>query len=228
LVDHSAEQTVTRVVQELQKYLLSSLADGSLTRGSRLPSERVLAHRFHFPRGGIRDALAVLQAEGFVERRHGSGTFVTGSRGRYPSLLDNGDVSPADLLEARLALEPQFAELVVANATTADFAIIEDCNRHTAGATTAEQFSYWNRRLHQAIAAATRNEFLIQVFGLVARAQQHPSWGELSRRPTSRELRREYQKEHDRIVMSLRARNVEAARAAISNHLKHARQVLLG
>jgi len=220
---------MTRAVQDLQKYLLSSLTDGSFKRGSRLPAERVLADRFRHPRAAIRDALVVLQAEGFIERRHGSGTYVTGSRGRYRNLpFENTDVSPAHLMEARLSLEPQFAELVVANATAADFAIIEDCNRHTASSATAEAFSHWNRRLHQAIAAATRNEFLIQVFALVARAQQHPAWGEMNRRPTSPELRRAYQKEHDRIVIALKSRNVEAARAAISAHLKHAREVLLG
>jgi DNA-binding FadR family transcriptional regulator len=218
---------MTDAVDALRKFVLSSLSNGSLAIGARLPGERELAARFALSRAALRDALVVLEQEGHIERKHGSGTYVGGMRKAVAGAGDEGDVSPAHLMDARLAIEPQFAELVVAHATAADFEVIEDCNRRTAGAQSAAEFSEWNRRLHQAIATATRNEFLIQVFRLVARAQQHPAWGELSRRPTTAALRREYQREHDAIVAALKARNVEAARAAISNHLRHARRVLL-
>jgi len=131
-------------------------------------------------------------------------------------------------MEARLAIEPQFAELIVANATSSDFEVVEECNRRTAQATSSEEFREWNARLHQAMAAATRNDFLIHVFGLVTQSLRHSEWGELSQRPTTPQLRKAYQAEHDAIVRALRARNVEAARFGISEHLRHARRNLLG
>jgi DNA-binding FadR family transcriptional regulator len=131
-------------------------------------------------------------------------------------------------MEARLAIEPQFAELIVANATSSDFEVVEECNRRTAQAASSEEFREWNARLHQAMAAATRNDFLIHVFGLVTQSLRHSEWGELSQRPTIPQLRNAYQAEHDAIVRALRARNVEAARVGISEHLRHARRNLLG
>jgi DNA-binding FadR family transcriptional regulator len=218
-------------VDALRKFFVNSFADGSIRPGARLPAERELAERFRFSRAAIRDALVIIEAEGHVERRHGSGTYLVGVRGQVGSTGPKGssnDVSPAHLMEARLAIEPQFAELVVANATAADFESIDRCNRQTALAATSAEFREWNSRLHQAIAAATRNDFLIQVFRLVTEAQRDSTWGELSKRPTTPALRREYQREHDAIVATLKSRNVEGARAAIAHHLKHARKNLLG
>ena len=212
----------------LRKYLLASIADGTLTRGAQVPAERSLAARFGLSRAAVRDVLLALQAEGHLDRRHGSGTFVAGAVPLRPGGTETVDVSPAQLMEARLAIEPQFADLVVAHATAADLATIEACNRRTADADSSDAFGEWNRRLHRAIAAATHNDFLIRVFGLVIESQQHPAWGELTGRAISPALRKEYQCEHDAIVDALKARNVVAARNAISGHLRHARLALLG
>lgn len=214
-------------IDVLRQFVVVSLADGTLRRGMKLPGERTLAERFGLSRAVVRDALLGLQMEGHVERRHGSGTYVAPTATRRP-IGAAVDVSPAQLMEARLAIEPQFAELVVANATAADLESIEACNRRTAQAETSEAFSHWNGRLHLAIAGATRNDFLIRVFSLVTEAQQHPAWGELSRRPTTAEMRAAYQSEHDAIVLALKARSVDVARTAISAHLRHARRNLLG
>lgn len=44
--------------------------------GARLPSERSLSQRWHVARMTVRNATDALVAEGLVERRHGSGTYV--------------------------------------------------------------------------------------------------------------------------------------------------------
>jgi GntR family transcriptional regulator len=49
---------------------------GRLQPGERLPSENELMERFTVSRITVRNAIAVLAAEGVVETRHGSGTFV--------------------------------------------------------------------------------------------------------------------------------------------------------
>lgn len=49
---------------------------GRLRPGERLPSENELMERFTVSRITVRNAIAVLAAEGIVETRHGSGTFV--------------------------------------------------------------------------------------------------------------------------------------------------------
>lgn len=58
--------------------LRADIAEGRLEIGARLPSENVLARRFGVNRQTSRQAVAALAAEGMVEARRGSGTFVTG------------------------------------------------------------------------------------------------------------------------------------------------------
>lgn len=57
--------------------LRADIAEGRLEIGARLPSENVLAQRFGVNRQTSRQAVAALAAEGMVEARRGSGTFVT-------------------------------------------------------------------------------------------------------------------------------------------------------
>ncbi len=65
--DDSARHTTRARLREL---IAASRA------GDRLPSERELSHRWGVARMTVRSATDALVAEGLVERRHGSGTFV--------------------------------------------------------------------------------------------------------------------------------------------------------
>ncbi len=59
------------------RWLQGSLQSGDLPPGSRLPSENELAERFGYSRQTIRHAIGRLEMDGLLERRQGSGTFVT-------------------------------------------------------------------------------------------------------------------------------------------------------
>lgn len=56
--------------------LRSRIESGEWKPGERVPSEPALASELNASRGSLRGALAVLENEGLVVRRHGSGTFV--------------------------------------------------------------------------------------------------------------------------------------------------------
>jgi GntR family transcriptional regulator len=61
-----------RVAAELRQ----QIEDGSYLPGDRLPSETFLSDRHHVSVSTLRQALALLRAEGLVESHHGLGTFV--------------------------------------------------------------------------------------------------------------------------------------------------------
>ncbi|MFB7369599.1 GntR family transcriptional regulator [Streptomyces sp. NPDC056222] len=75
--------------------LRSDLADRQISPGSRLPSERSLAHRYHVNRQTVRSALQLLRAERLVvtDRR---GTFAAGSqhRSHVPALTAHRQTFP--------------------------------------------------------------------------------------------------------------------------------------
>ena len=62
---------------ELADELRSRILAGELRPGDRLPSEPELARRRTVSRSSVRSAIAMLEEEGYVSRRHGSGTYVT-------------------------------------------------------------------------------------------------------------------------------------------------------
>jgi GntR family transcriptional regulator/MocR family aminotransferase len=67
--------------------LRSGIADGRLNAGERLPASRVLAGSLGVSRTVVTAAYAQLYAEGWLEGRHGSGTFVAVGAPGQPGLL---------------------------------------------------------------------------------------------------------------------------------------------
>src|SRR5215471_2964903 len=95
--------------------LRDALADGRLATGDRLPSTRMLAGLLGVSRTVVTGAYAQLFAEGWVEGRHGSGTYVAdGAPGRPGG---NGSTGPGARREpgavtADRALAPAAAPLI--------------------------------------------------------------------------------------------------------------------
>jgi GntR family transcriptional regulator/MocR family aminotransferase len=67
---------VTPLTAQIVAQLRGALADGQLTAGERLPSTRALAVSLGVSRTVVTTAYAQLFAEGWLEGRHGSGTYV--------------------------------------------------------------------------------------------------------------------------------------------------------
>jgi Transcriptional regulators len=65
-------QTTIEVERELRRRILAA----QYAPGMRIPPERELTETFGCSRGTVSKALAALESEGVVERRHGAGTFV--------------------------------------------------------------------------------------------------------------------------------------------------------
>ena len=60
----------------LEDALRAAIRDGRLTAGTRLPSTRALAGDLGLSRGSVVEAFAQLTAEGYLDARHGAGTWV--------------------------------------------------------------------------------------------------------------------------------------------------------
>lgn len=216
--------------QRIREFITTAAADGTLPPGGRLPTERELARRFALPRNAVRKMLAQLEAEGSITRHVGRGTFLAArpDAGATGALDSVSHTSPAELMEARLRIEPALAELIVTNATPADFERMETCLEKAERATTLDEFELWDAALHQAIATATHNRFVIRVLDMVTAVRQQAEWGKLKDRIVTPERRIKYQEEHRNIVRALKERDAERARAFIITHLQHARRNLFG
>ena len=216
--------------QRIREFILASAAEGLPAAGNRLPTERELAKRFSVPRNAVRRTLARLEAEGSITRHVGRGTFLASRPGEPVAAAPDGGahISPAELMEARLKLEPALAELIATNATPADFERMEMCLERAERAATLDEFELWDAALHDALAHATHNRLIVRVLDMVTAGRQQAEWGKLKNRIVTPERRIRYQEEHREIVQALRERDAERARAAIAAHLQHAQRNLFG
>jgi DNA-binding FadR family transcriptional regulator len=214
-------------VQRIREFILRQVAEGNAGDAPRLPTERELVQRFAVPRHAVRRALARLEAEGSIVRQVGRGTFLANPADGSPPSLAAPDISPAELIEARLRLEPAIAELVVVNATAGDFERIETCLDRAQRAPTLDGFELWDAALHHAIASASHNRFVLRIFDMVTTVRRQAEWGKLKDRIVTPERRVQYQEEHRRIVAALKERDAERAQAAMKAHLLHAQSNLL-
>ena len=180
------------------------------------------------PRNAVRKTLAQLEAEGSITRHVGRGTFLAGRANGKPDAFSVADTSPAELMDARLRIEPALAELIVTNATPSDFERMESCIERAEKASTLDEFELWDQALHQALAEATHNRFVVRIFEMVTVFRQQAEWGKLKDRIVTPGRRVNYQAEHREIVRALKERDGERARAAIVSHLQHARRNLFG
>ena len=67
----------TGLPQQIAGALRAQILGGGTRPGDQLETEPTLARRLGVSRSTLRSAIALLEHEGHVERRHGAGTFVT-------------------------------------------------------------------------------------------------------------------------------------------------------
>lgn len=219
---------------ELAELIVARCRRDDALLGGKLPTERQLASELGVTRTMVRNALAVLEAQGRISREVGRGTFLrSGVAGPGTLNLDRrgpdfDQVGPADVMEARRLFEPQVLALVVAWATPRDFQEMRRCLAGGASAENAAAFEKWDFALHHAIVAASRNQLLRSMYATIERARQGQMWGNLKLRSYSRERRDAYQAEHVEIVEALSARELTRAVAATEAHLDHVERNLLG
>lgn len=215
----------------LRGFIIDNLQSGQWRAGDRLPPERDLSEQFSVSRATVRKVLQEMKDLDVITQTVGSGTYVTDRAASVLKGLAADDpvrqTSPAQLMEARLALEPAIIEMVIGNATAADFAQMDACCTRGEQARTVEQFEYWDGMLHEAIANAARNTFVSSVFKLMNQVREQGEWGVLKRRSLTPERRVQYQAEHRALVQAIKNRDLPQAKALASRHLLHVRQNLL-
>lgn len=70
---------------ELVNWIREEIADGKFVPGQKLYSENELKDMFHMSRQTVRHAISILEKEGVLDRKRGSGTYVSSGTGRNHS-----------------------------------------------------------------------------------------------------------------------------------------------
>ena len=203
----------------LRDTIFENLKSGKWRAGDRLPTERELSASYKISRTTVRKLLQQLKDRGLISQTVGSGTYVMEHAAEAVRTLGKDDsgrqTSPAELMDARLSLEPAIIEMVIAHATPADFDRMDTCCVNAEMAETVEEFEHWDGLLHEVIADAAHNSFISNVFKL------------MKKRSVTPERRLVYQNEHRLLVSAIKDRDQVQAKALTLAHLLNVRKNLL-
>ncbi len=194
--------------------LRARIFDGQLAPGSYI-DEVALCADLAISRTPLREALKVLAAEGLVRHEPRRGSFVN-----QVTEQDLDEIFPViALLEGRCALE------ATRNSTDADIAALETLHTQLQQHASAKRITDYyavNFQIHEAIITLANNRWLAQVIAdlrkilKLARLQQLHAPGRLEQSLS----------EHLAVFAAIKARDGEAADAAMRTHLLRQREAL--
>lgn len=208
--------------------LRAYLSERELNLNDRLPPERSLCVALGVTRAGLRQALGVLEEEGQVWRQVGRGTFI----GARP-VLNLHEVkflssvsSPAQIMDARLSVEPGLARVAALHGVGSDLAELRLCHNRSQRAGSWQVFEAWDNRFHYAIAAATKNKLLMTLFETLNAVRRSQVWRTM-RAGAGPVAGHTTFVEHEAILLAVMRRDAEAAADAMRVHLQSVRSRLL-
>lgn len=112
-----------RLYQQLAAELKRRIEAGVYPVGDKLPAERYISEEMNVSRTVVREAIIMLEVEGYVEVRKGSGIHVMSNQQKH--LVTNQGIEfdtagPFELLQARQLIESNIAEFAATQVTRQD------------------------------------------------------------------------------------------------------------
>lgn len=217
------------VAQEIKRLI----TEKNLTPGDRLPHESDLQAQFQVSKGTIREALKALEVQGLITISTGptgGGTIAEVPLDRTLQFMQNylffQEVTIENIYTVRQMLEPELAAGAVPYLTDADFEALEHSIACCDPTQSHEDLVTQRREdvnFHDILAAANPNPFLrfscelinemirqLIVFGNRTPQAEHRRFGEANAQF------------HRDIVKAARARDAEAVRALMAQHMRDA------
>ncbi|MET0172190.1 MAG: FadR/GntR family transcriptional regulator [Agrobacterium vaccinii] len=210
-----------RLHRQVADQIRALIEAGELGHGAKLPAERDLAERFAVSRPTIREALIVLEVEGYIQIRMGSGIYVS-QRPSHPAQvlpMDDND-SPFEILQARSIIESAIAEEAARVATADGVARLDACLQQMENAIgDPVDMLVQDRAFHTSITDIIGNATLHRFTGQIFDRRMTPYFERLASHFEGPKTWRLALEEH-RVIRDAIARNdTVAARDAMRRHL---------
>lgn len=220
------------VIESIEDQILA----GALRVGDPLPPERELAARLQVSRAGVREAVRVLEGQGVLRSRVGSGveagTFVAAlpdqALTRFLRLhvaLANYPV--ADVTAARITLDRSSAALAATQASDEGIAAIRAAlARGDADDLSPEEFNDADTAFHVAIAEAGGNRLIASMTVAIRESLSHSILLSLRAHPNWRPLAARLHAQHTALLDAIAAHEPERAADLAEQHIRDARAAL--
>ena len=225
-----------KTAELVARTLRRMIVDGQLKDGDFLPREAELMAHFQVSRPTLREAVRVLESERLVEVRRGSRT---GAKVRVPGpeivarpaglLLEVSGATLADVMTARIAIEPAAAKLLAEGGTEDAHNQLQNLVAEIPAAWEAGDLARASANLHRRLTELSGNATLGMIGGMLH---------EISERHTTTAFvgvqnvvpKAQYTKlirSYRRLVTLVLARNGPEAEAHWRRHMQNASEALL-
>ncbi|MBP1851604.1 FadR/GntR family transcriptional regulator [Rhizobium halophytocola] len=198
------------------------LSHGEVDEDGKLPTERALCETLGLGRRAIRQALEVLEAEGLIWRRQGSGTYLGPKPSDWHDHLGEivAGTNFMEIMEVRLRIEPQLAQLAALRAKPADVERMRELAAKITQSGDPDSKELWDGALHRQIALSAGNQLFLSLFDVVNRVRQDEAWQAIRERARSVAGTMSLSNsQHDMIIEAIAARDPGRAGEAMRQHL---------
>jgi GntR family transcriptional repressor for pyruvate dehydrogenase complex len=221
-----APQRAARIATQLMELIDLQ----KLIPGDKLPAERQLAELLAVSRPSIREALHILQAQGFVSIRHGQGTFVqepvVAQELRASVMTKTHGLN--ELFDAREVLEVPASKWAAEKASKEDIRLLRATLNQIDTITAIEpidfdQLQALDAKFHLTIVGIAGNRFINQTLNVLQDVMKM-SMETTLRLPGRSEISRN---EHNEILKAIENGNGELASKLTLQHITGARRTAL-
>ncbi len=220
------------LAQGVVEHITASIHGGALKPGDKLPTESAIMEQYGVSRTVVREALSHLQAGGWVQTRHGIGTFVIERAAAPLGINAESIITVLDvlaMLELRISMEAEAAWLAASRRSEAQVVelgkILDAMRRSVARGSPAVEADV---QFHLLIAQATGNRYFVEILsqlGTTIIPRARVNMPRIVHDNPAAYLQRVIH-EHEDIYNAILRRDPEAARAAMRTHLSNSRERL--
>ena len=224
------EKLSTAVTRQIEKLILQ----GILRPGERLPAERDLAEKLGVSRPSLREAVAELQDKGLLSARAGAGIYVADVLGSAFSdalirLFAEHDEAVFDYIGFRRDLEGLAACRAARLASDTDLQVIQTLMDKMEAAhkkTNPADEARLDAEFHMAIIEASHNVIMLHMMRSMFQLLREGVFYNRQVMFKQRTTRGALLDQHRAINAAIQARDPEAERAAVNDHLNYVEKAL--
>ncbi|WP_342042703.1 FadR/GntR family transcriptional regulator [Bacillus sp. OTU2372] len=212
-----------KLYMQIYNQILSEIQSGAFKIGDKLPAERELCEMFGVSRAPIRQALSALELNGIIYSRQGEGVYVKSNQLATDQSFFKS-ITPEDIVEARMNIEPLIVKFAAQRATDEDIEELRSTIKQMEDETRAGVYvPETDEKLHCGIAKASHNDLFINIMAAIINAmKQQEMWKFIRDRTVTRPDYRDVNfREHQLLIKAIEDRNEEEAVKIMTNHMQN-------
>lgn len=198
------------------------IADGGLSVGDKLPTERELCERFQTSRNTVREAMRILKAYGIVDVRPKVGATIVDNRMSRAldlfsfNMLDVSRETFNDIQGFRNLLEVASVDSLFDRITDADLEDLHAINAEFAASRSVPEAAEEDFRFHTRLVSVMGNKAMIDVYQIMKPVILRI----MERGKTRRSIEGQVFREHEGVLDALQARDRIAFQYRMKTHLE--------